>query len=360
MGRATLQSIADEVGVSRMTISNAFSRPEKLSADLRTRILAVAEKQGYAGPDPAARALARGRTGTVGLLVTGRLGDNVRDAVGTQFLVAVADALSDHGLALTLIVAGVGSDVVPARDVPMDGALVYVSEPGSPDVEWLRKRELPLVTIDQDPLPGVPSINVDDLAGARAAAQHLLDLGHRRIGTLNLDPVSPPSLERARGWAQAFATTEVEVVEVVTPFRPPEAAYTAAVRLLSAADRPTAVLCYSDAYAAQALRAAESLGLRVPDDVSVVGFDDGPLAASLSPALTTVAQDVTEKGRLAVTRLLEVTAARAADASTSPASASAAPTSTAPRTVMATSLVVRDSTAPPPAQVRPARAQADS
>ena len=115
MGKVTLQSIADEVGVSRMTVSNAFSRPEKLSADLRTRILATAERQGYAGPDPAARALARGRTGTVGLLVTGRLGDNVRDAVGTEFLVAVADALSDHGLALTLIVAGVGSDVVPAR-----------------------------------------------------------------------------------------------------------------------------------------------------------------------------------------------------------------------------------------------------
>ena len=204
MAKPTLQSIADEVGVSRMTVSNAFSRPEKLSADLRTRILATAEKQGYAGPDPAARALARGRTGTVGLLVTGRLGDNVRDAVGTEFLVAVADALSDHGLALTLIVAGVGGEVVPARDVPMDGALVHVSEPGSPDVEWLRRRELPLLTVDQDPLPDVPSINVDDLAGARAAAQHLLDLGHRRIATRTLDPPSPPSLERARGWAEVL------------------------------------------------------------------------------------------------------------------------------------------------------------
>lgn len=352
MPKATLQTIADEVGVSRMTVSNAFSRPEKLSADLRTRILAVAEEQGYAGPDPAARALARGRTGTVGLLVTGRLGDNVRDAVGTEFLVAVADALSDHGLALTLIVAGVGSDVVPARDVPMDGALVHVSEPGSPDVEWLRKRELPLLTVDQDPLPGVPSINVDDLAGARAAAQHLLDLGHRRFGTLNLEPASPPSVQRARGWAEAFEQADVEVVEEAAPFRPPEAAYAAATRLLGRADRPTAVLCFSDAFAAQALRAAEALGLRVPDDVSVVGFDDGPLAASLTPALTTVAQDVTEKGRLAVTGLLEVTAtARAGDGA---ASAPAA------RTVMPTSLVVRGSTAPPPARVRPGRAQADS
>ncbi len=351
MPKATLQTIADAVGVSRMTVSNAFSRPEKLSADLRTRILAVAEEQGYAGPDPAARALARGRTGTVGLLVTGRLGDNVRDAVGTEFLVAVADALSDHGLALTLIVAGVGSDVVPARDVPMDGALVHVSEPGSPDVEWLRRRELPLLTVDQDPLPGVPSINVDDLAGARAAARHLLDLGHRRIGTLDLEPASPPSVQRARGWAEAFGDADVEVVQEAAPFRPPEAAYAAATRLLIGPDRPTAVLCFSDAFAAQTLRAAEALGLRVPDDVSVVGYDDGPLATSLTPTLTTVAQDVTEKGRLAVTGLLAVTAAaRAGDASLDPPA----------RTVMPTSLVVRDSTAPPPERVRPGRSQADS
>lgn len=341
MAKPTLQSIADEVGVSRMTVSNAFSRPEKLSADLRTRILATAEKQGYAGPDPAARALARGRTGTVGLLVTGRLGDNVRDAVGTEFLVAVADALSDHGLALTLIVAGVGGEVVPARDVPMDGALVHVSEPGSPDVEWLRRRELPLLTVDQDPLPGVPSINVDDLAGARAAAQHLLDLGHRRIGTLNLDPPSPPSLERARGWAEVLEPAGAAPVEAVAAFRPPEAAYDAARRLLERPDRPTALLCFSDAFAAQALRAAEALGLRVPEDLSVVGFDDGPLATSLAPALTTVAQDVTEKGRLAVAGLLQVmAAARAAD---TPAGSAGAR-----RTVMPTSLVVRDSTAPPP------------
>ncbi len=345
MAKPTLQSIADEVGVSRMTVSNAFSRPEKLSADLRTRILATAEQRGYAGPDPAARALARGRTGTVGLLVTGRLGDNVRDAVGTEFLVAVADALSDQGLALTLIVAGVGSDVVPARDVPMDGALVHVSEPGSPEVEWLRRRELPLLTVDQDPLPGVPSINVDDLAGARAAARHLLDLGHRRVATLNLDPPSPPSLERARGWTEVLEPAGITPVEAVAPFRPPEAAYAAATRLLQRPDRPTAVLCFSDAFAAQALRAAEALGLRVPEDLSVVGFDDGPLATSLTPTLTTVAQDVTEKGRLAVAGLLEVmAAARAAD------QAPRAPhPATTGRTVMATSLVVRDSTARPPA-----------
>ena len=129
MAKVTLQSIADEVGVSRMTVSNAFSRPEKLSADLRARILAVAEELGYVGPDPAARALARGRTGTVGLLMSGRLGEQASDPVGTEFLVSVADALSDHGLALTLIhlisIPVTNTSVNPARST---GPALFVGD----------------------------------------------------------------------------------------------------------------------------------------------------------------------------------------------------------------------------------------
>ena len=347
MGKVTLQSIADEVGVSRMTVSNAFSRPEKLSADLRERILAVAEDLGYVGPDPAARALARGRTGTVGLLITGRLSAQASDPVATEFLVSVADALSDHGLALTLITAGVGGETVPARDVPMDGALVYVCEPDSTDLAWLRRRDLPLVTVDQEALPGRPSINVDDRAGARAAAQHVIDLGHRRVGLLNLHPVqedsleatpvdapwNPPAAERDAGWRAALSEAGIEPAVELAAFRPVTAAYDAARRLLERPDRPTALLCFSDVYAAQALRAAESLGLRVPEDVSVVGFDDSSLATAVHPCLTTVSQPVSAKGRLAVAALLESMGTPGAD----PA-----------RTVLPTSLVVRDSTAPPP------------
>ena len=347
MGKVTLQSIADEVGVSRMTVSNAFSRPEKLSAELRERILAVADALGYVGPDPAARALARGRTGTVGLLITGRLSEQASDPVATEFLVSVADALSDHGLALTLITAGVGGETVPARDVPMDGALVYVCEPESTDLAWLRRRDLPLVTVDQEALPGHPSINVDDRAGARAAAQHLVDLGHRRVGLLNLHPIqggaldetptdapwNPPASERDAGWRAALAGAGIDPAVELAPFRPVTAAYDAARRLLERPDRPTGLLCFSDVYAAQAMRAAESLGLRVPQDVSVVGFDDSSLATAVHPTLTTVSQPVSDKGRLAVAALLDSMGATGPD----PA-----------RTVLPTSLVVRESTAPPP------------
>ena len=95
MPKVTLQDIADAVGVSRMTVSNAFSRPDKLSTALRATILQTATELGYGGPDPSARALARGRSGTVGLLLTDSLGEAFRDPVSTEFLVAVGDSLAE-------------------------------------------------------------------------------------------------------------------------------------------------------------------------------------------------------------------------------------------------------------------------
>ncbi|MGH8893940.1 MAG: LacI family DNA-binding transcriptional regulator, partial [Actinomycetes bacterium] len=168
MGRVTLQTVADRVGVSRMTVSNAFSRPDQLSATLRDRILQAAEELGYVGPDPAARALARGTTGAVGVLLTESLHYAFTDEVATGFLGAVTEELAPTGLALTLLSSTSHDDVVPSRDVAMDGALVYSCDVESAAVSWLIRRRLPLVFVDQAPAPGIPSVNIDDRAGARA------------------------------------------------------------------------------------------------------------------------------------------------------------------------------------------------
>ena len=186
MGKVTLQTIADRVGVSRMTVSNAFSRPDQLSAELRDRILSTARELGYAGPDPTARALARGTTGAVGVLLTDSLRVAFTDEIAMAFLSAVVDGLAPTGLALTLLTVDERDDVVPARDVAIDGAVVYSCHyDRSTARDWLLRRRLPLVFVDQDPQPGIPGVNVDDRGGARAAAQHVVDLGHRRIGILN-------------------------------------------------------------------------------------------------------------------------------------------------------------------------------
>ena len=331
----TLQSIADRVGVSRMTVSNAFSRPDQLSTELRERILAAADELGYSGPDPAARALARGKTGSVGLLINGSLSEAFEDAVSAAFLAAVSDELADRGMALTLMPASADQRFVAARDVAVDGVLVYICDATTPDIGWLERRKVPMVTVDHNLRDGIAAVNVDDRGGARLAAQHLLDLGHRRIGivTLETDPdsLNYPARERMLGWQDALDPLGVEPAVVATPYHPTSAAYDAARTLLDRPDRPTAVLCFSDAFALATILAAESLGLQVPGDLSVVGFDDSVLAASSRPPLTTVRQEVAGKGRAAVAAITDVIGGGH------------------PEPVMLpTDLVVRESTAPPP------------
>ncbi len=335
MAKVTLQSIADRVGVSRMTVSNAFSRPDQLSAELRERILAAADELGYVGPDPAARALARGRTGSVGLLLNDRLSEAFEDAIASEFLASVADALADNGLALTLLTPSSRAGFVPSRDVAMDGALVYICEPDSADLGWLDRRGLPQVSVDQNKRAGVASVNVDDRGGARAAAQHLVDLGHRAVGVLTLETSGGlsnnyPARERMLGWGDALDAAGIEPVVLGVPYLPATAAHDVALELLSRPDRPTAVVCFSDAFAAGALRAADELGLSVPGDLSIVGYDDSPIAHFARPPLTTVRQDVVGKGRSAVEAVLASIAGTAVD-----------------DVLLPTSLVVRESTAPP-------------
>jgi DNA-binding LacI/PurR family transcriptional regulator len=347
----TLQTIADRVGVSRMTVSNAFSRPDQLSATLRERILNAAQELGYAGPDPAARALARGTTGAVGVLLTESLGYAFSDEVATRFLGAIADGFAPTGLALTLLSTAGTDRVVPARDVAMDGALVYSCDPQADAVSWLMRRRLPLVFVDQAPARGIPSVNVEDRAGARAAARHLLDLGHRRVGILTAglrgphgvieDPTTLPdgypSQQRMRGWLDALESAGEQPLVVRLAHSDPGGSYEGARLLLDRSPRPSAVLCFSDTMAYGVYQAAEDLDIRVPAELSVVGFDDHPLAARMRPALTTVRQDVTAKGHAAAAALaVAIEASRAGSA---------------PRVrhvMLPTEFVVRDSTAGPP------------
>jgi DNA-binding LacI/PurR family transcriptional regulator len=313
MARVTLQTIADQVGVSRMTVSNAFSRPDQLSAELRERILSVAHELGYVGPDPTARALARGTTGAVGVLLTDSLQDAFTNEVATAFLSSIVEGLAPTGLALTLLTSDGRDDVVPARDIAIDGAVVYSCHVESAARDWLLRRKVPLVYVDQDPVPGISSVNVDDRGGARAAAQHVVDLGHRRVAILNTvvdgtrgiveDPLAEarghPPRQRMFGWLDALEAAGIRPTVAQTRNDGAEHTREAARSLLTHEPRPTAVLCFSDLLALEVIRVARQLGMAVPEDLSVVGFDDSPAAQHGQPALTTVRQDVAAKGRLA-------------------------------------------------------------
>jgi DNA-binding LacI/PurR family transcriptional regulator len=352
MGRVTLQTIADQVGVSRMTVSNAFSRPNQLSATLRDRILEVADELGYTGPDPTARALASGSAGTIGLLLSDTLSYALTDEVAMAFLAGIAEELAPTGLALTLLSDATADGVVPARDVAIDGALVYSCDPDSTAVSWLIRRRLPMVLVDQAPAPGLPSINIDDRLGARAAAQHIVDLGHREVAIVTsgfggeygvlarpLEAVlGNTEKQRVLGWLDALVPAGIAPTVVRLPHSDPDdTGYTAAQTILGLDSTPTAILCFSDAIARGVIRAIQDADLQVPNDISVVGFDDNPVARRMRPALTTVRQDVDAKGRAAVSAL--ILAMKRAKTNQ---------TSRGRHLVLPTELVVRESTAPPP------------
>lgn len=354
MARVTLQTIADKVGVSRMTVSNAFSRPDQLSAGLRTTILAAADELGYAGPDPAARALARGSTGAVGIVLTDSAVTAFTDEVASRFFGAIASELAPTGLALTLVPAVELEGRVPARDVAMDAALVYHCDPDSPALSWLQKRGLPTVLVDQFPVDGIASVNVADRDGARAAAQHLVDLGHRHVGIVTFAVHEPHGItdtvplgtegygarERMIGWLDALNAARVST----TVFRTRDSVDggdDALAALLLADPMITAVLCFSDVMASNVLVAAQDRGISVPEQLSVVGFDDTPFASRVRPALTTVRQDVPEKGRLAAAAVIALLERGSADE-----------VLPAERTVLPTELIVRDSTAVPRSEPR--------
>ncbi|WP_020123610.1 LacI family DNA-binding transcriptional regulator [Streptomyces canus] len=331
IARVTLQSIADRLGVSRMTVSNAFSRPDQLSDALRGRILAEAESLGYLGPDPSARSLATGATGAVGVLWATELRQALSDEVSARFLGAVADELAPSGLALTLLPTRAEGTVVLARDVAMDGAIAFSCDPRLPALDWLQRRNLPLVYVDMTAPRGQVSITIDDRGGARAAAQHLVDLGHRKVALVtpgfgpDAGPTPGPLPEAARqlrviaerhaGWMEALMAAGVEPTLVNQPKHVADAGEGARL-LFASSDRPTAALCLTDVIAQAVLAAAADAGLRVPEDLAVVGFDDHPLALRTRPTLTTVRQDVDAKGRAAARALLRLIAGRA-DASLS-------------------------------------------
>ena len=259
------------------------------------------------------------------------------------------------GLSLTLLSTGETAGRVPARDVPMDGAVVFHCDPRSPALDWLQRRRLPMVYVDQIPSPAVPSVNVDDRGGARArrrapaeprapADRHRLRR-HRRRPTGSVTAGGDPdrqsyvAYERIAGWRDVLTAAGVEPVIVNQPHPTQGDGYEALELLLAADPGITGVLCFADTLAHGVMLAAQNRGMSLPQDLSVVGFDDNPLASRLRPALTTVRQDVQAKGRLAASALVELVEAARLDAA--PRSAPAA------QILLPTELVVRESTAPP-------------
>jgi DNA-binding LacI/PurR family transcriptional regulator len=349
--KTTLATLAEAVGVSRTTVSNAYNRPDQLTPQLRQRILDTARRLGYPGPDPAGRRLRQGRAGAVGILLTERLSYAFADSAAVAFLEGLARRCEDAAEALTLIPLPRGQEAADVvREAVVDAICVYSLPDGHPAVDSVLERRIPVVVVDAPRLDAATFVGVDDRAGARAIAEHLAALGHQRVAlivpTLVLDGrqgrVDEQRLratayhvdrERLEGLRQGLEAAGIPWQQVLIEERSnnQEAGAAAARSLLAEAPRPTALVATTDQLALGVLRAARELGLQLPADLSVVGFDDIPEAARSQPPLTTVRQPLVDKGTIAGDRLFALLEGSAA-----------------PDTVLPVELMVRESTGPAP------------
>jgi LacI family transcriptional regulator len=273
--------------------------------------------------------------------VIGVLVPLIYDLYFSAILAGVAEAAYDHDLRLLLSPTqhdhAREASVLErlTRDVT-DGALIVLPEESSPELARVMSDAHPIVIVDPLlPLDDrVPSVAVDHRAGADDAMRHLLELGHRRIGAVTGPPGWVATEARRTGYRAALARAGIAfdpVLEVASDFERAAGA-SAAAMLLSLPEPPTAIFAFNDAIAVGTMRAAHERGVRVPEDLSVIGYDDIAYATMVGPMLTTVRQPLGDLGRTAVNLLLRLLER---------------PSSQPRQIELSTRLVVRDTTAPP-------------
>lgn len=342
--RITIKSVAEAVGVSTSTVSNAYNRPDQLSAELRERIMATAAALGYPGPDAAGRSLRSGRAGAVGVLLTEALSYAFSDPFAVRFLAGAAAAVEHTDNSIVVLPAS--AEAVQRAHV--DALATLCVHDDHPAVRAATTRGLRIVGTAVSADPDSWWVAIDDREAGRMMGRHLARLGHRRAvllldngarpGTVttDLDPdtvLDPDSNGRWQGLRETMP--DAVITTASGGHNSYQSGRAVASAVLDRQDRPTAVIAISDVLALGFLDAMRDRGLVPGRDVSVAGFDD--IAGAGAAGLTTVRQPIEDKGRLAGELMLD-------------------PGRSEHQVLLPIELVVRSSTGPAPApdRARPA------
>lgn len=312
--RPRIADVAREAGVSKTAVSFAFNSPERLSPDTATRIREVATTLGYR-PHPVARMLTQGRTRTLGILTPQALSVVFANPFFATFSEGVAAVAEEAGYGLLFVSPVHGSLARAVNRATVDGFVALGLSEDHPEVEQIRRAGLPIVMVDSAAaFPEHGAVDVDDEGGARLAAEHLLALGHREFLVIGVEPPIPGAQadfggvvgRRLSGYRDALAVAGIDLPDDHVVVGPASVEGGSACLMGAWEDgrRPTAILAMSDAMAIGAINAARRMGLRVPADISIVGFDDIELSRHVEPPLTTVHQPVRRKGEEACRLLL--------------------------------------------------------
>ncbi|WP_166839558.1 LacI family DNA-binding transcriptional regulator [Rheinheimera pleomorphica] len=322
MSKLTLKSVAKTLGVSTATISNAFNRPDQLSVALRQKILSACAELGYFGPNKAAQSLRTGSSGIVAVILSDSLEYMVSDPVASQFLQGVARELELHKLHL-LLFSGSSANLDAISDF-VDGFICYGAPRNLGLIAQLQRCPKRVLTVDFD-LPGRPSVNIDNEQAAYQSAKAVLSrtdtvaiLGLRLIDAPDSRPVLDAPLwdnqssiahRRLDGYLRAMQECKLSLQPDYL-WHLPESnqlyAQQAAQAVLSLTPRPTVLLCMSDLIALSAMREALQLGIAIPQQLKVVGFDGIEETLRYHPTLSSVWQFSDAKGEAAVRAFLSL------------------------------------------------------
>lgn len=307
--RMTILDLAREAGVSKTAVSFAFNAPDRLAAATLKRILAKADEMGYV-PNPLAQRLARRSSGNLGVLIPQSLPEAFVNPHFQELFQGIGAFCEKRQLSLTLIPPREGCLVTALRNAAVDGVITLGFTPSGPFLDLMHKRSLPLVTVDSRVDSAIPSVTFRDEVSARDLLARVLERGFRRLHILTFPPArqalrgnagSRSLTRRLRGFNTALSASGASDA-VVTFGTSRVDSHDARDSLLAHQwdqGRPEIVVCLSDAQAAGVYLYAEAQGLRIPEDLSVTGFDGSVVLEHLRPRLTTVRQPGFLKGRLA-------------------------------------------------------------
>ena len=323
-GPAKLRDVAKAAGVSQGTASNVFNRPEVVREEVRERVHAAAKALGYVGPSLTGRLLRAGKVNAIGVATAEPLTYFFEDQWARTMMTALSAACDRRGAGLSLVSsANDGRLAWNIQNALVDGLVLLCAAEGRALVGETEKRELPFIALGlEEGLGDTPSIAIDNFAGAREAARHLAGLGHRRVAILGIGEMwngilaSPQQVletpyltvrERVRGyWAgMAEAGIAAEAIPYADSDSTLDGVWVAMDQLFALDNPPTGILAMSDRAALLAMGWLASKGLRVPDDVSVIGFDGVPEAEMAVPGLTTIEQPFDAIAELAVASILD-------------------------------------------------------
>ncbi|GAB6277369.1 MAG: LacI family DNA-binding transcriptional regulator [Rectinema sp.] len=308
MSKITIKDIALRAGVSKTTVSFALNYPDRISKETYKRIMAIVEELGYV-PNPFARTLTTKRLGAIGLLLPQKIGDIFGNPHLAQVISGIGEECEQKEFSLAILPLIRGKIIEAARKSYVDGLLTIGVGPDHEVVSLLRKNHIPFVTIDGEESASTINIGIDHKSAAREIMRHVLEQGFRQIAILSLEPDTKPSesghfsivvQKRLEGFQWALEESGLSLddsrVYMQNCKGSIDGGYESARYLLSHERRPTAIVAMSDIAAIGALLAAKELGLRVPEDVAVAGFDDIPESVISAPTLTTIHQPAREKG----------------------------------------------------------------